>query len=68
MENFNITAIPLAVNYLIGNKKDFLELGAGVTYAFISTTSTNSTTSLSTEDLRFDIFNERFSSVLERLI
>lgn len=45
IDGFNIATIPIAVNCLIGKKRNFLELGLGATVVLLS--STNSTSAIS---------------------
>ena len=55
-----LLAFPFAINYLIGKKKNFLELGAGATYVFASAKNKSIT---NTEDYSLENFNLKLSNL-----
>jgi hypothetical protein len=59
-ERINITAVPFALNYLFGSRKDFLELGVGATYAFITN---NGNTVFRSDQYNAIFFNEQITSM-----
>ncbi|MDO9551282.1 MULTISPECIES: hypothetical protein [Rhodonellum] len=45
IDGYSVTTLPFAVNYLVGRKRNFLELGLGATVLFLSRTNSTFTSS-----------------------
>lgn len=61
ISEIKFTAIPIVLNYLFGNKKDFLELGVGATYFKFNGKSTGVA---SVETYQVETFKQSFGSIV----